>query len=227
VVGGSNLPFMDRIWQWAWDRYGARYSWVICAVFFASILTVSLVVSFVVVAFERSSRYVEAAAITGVAVAVLSYVVILPGSRRFQLAQGWAAGREVDRAAALEDTYMWTRKAAARGLAVWPAVAGILVVSIGAIAGASEPRLIQYGVLGATAGISFNSVGAHTFVEGALRPARASLAGDNGIGDSIPRTRPTFAAWLSLSMVASAYAFSLVAAMLGAVVLERVGKVPG
>jgi hypothetical protein len=23
---------MDRIWQWAWDRHGARYSWAIYAV---------------------------------------------------------------------------------------------------------------------------------------------------------------------------------------------------
>ncbi|HEY6857306.1 MAG TPA: hypothetical protein VI194_13980 [Mycobacterium sp.] len=22
---------MDRIWQWAWDRYGARYSWAVYA----------------------------------------------------------------------------------------------------------------------------------------------------------------------------------------------------
>ena len=91
---------MDRIWQWAWERYGPRYSWVICAVFFASILSVSLLLSFVVVAFEKSSHYVEAAAVTGVAVAVLAYVVILPDSRRFHRAQRWAAGDEVDRAAA-------------------------------------------------------------------------------------------------------------------------------
>jgi nitrogen fixation/metabolism regulation signal transduction histidine kinase len=21
---------MDRIWQWSWDRYAARYSWALC-----------------------------------------------------------------------------------------------------------------------------------------------------------------------------------------------------
>jgi class 3 adenylate cyclase len=217
---------MDRIWQWAWDWYGSRYSWVICGVFFASILSVSLLSSFVVVAFERSSHYVEAAAVTGVVVAVLAYMVILPGSRRFHLAQRWAAGREVDRAAAIEDTYTWTRAASVRALAVFPVMDALLFVVVGAIAGASEPRLVQYGILGVATGIATNLVGVHTFGEGALRPARAALAGDTEIGDSLPRTRPTFAAWLNLSMVASVFAFSVPAAMLGAVVLDRAGKVP-
>jgi adenylate cyclase len=217
---------MDRIWQRAWDRYGASYSWVICAVFFVSICSVSFLFSFVVVAFEESSHYAEAAAVTGVAVAVLAYVVILPGSRRFHLAQRWAAGYEVDRAAALADTYTWTRAAAVRGLAVWPVIGALLLVAVGAIAGASESRLVQYGILGAAVGMSANLVGAHTFVEGALRPARAALAGVTGIGDSLPRSSPTFAAWLNLSMLASVFSFSVAAAMLGAVVLDRAGKVP-
>jgi adenylate cyclase len=217
---------MDRIWQWAWGRYGSRYSWVICAVFFVSILSVSLFLSFAVVAFENSSRYVEAAAVTGIAVAALAYAVILPGSRRFRLAQRFAAGDEVDRATALQDTYTWTRAVAFRAFAVWPVVAALLVVVVGAMARASEWRLIQYGVLGVAAGIATNLVGAHTFVEGALRPVRAALAGDTGIGDSLPRSRPTFAAWLNLSMLASVYVFSTLAAMLGAIVVDRFGKVP-
>ena len=217
---------MDRIWQWAWERYGPRYSGVICAVFFASILSVSLLLAFVVVAFEKSSQYVEAAVVTGVAVAVLAYVVILPDSRRFRLAQRWAAGDEVDRAAALEDTYAWTRAAAVRGLVVWPVVAALLVVVVGVIARASEGRLVQYGILGVVVGIAENLVGAHTFVEGALRPARAALAGNTGVGDSLPRSHPTFAAWLNLSMLASVFAFSVLGAMLGAVVLDRAGKAP-
>ncbi|MUL65753.1 adenylate/guanylate cyclase domain-containing protein [Mycobacterium sp. CBMA 234] len=218
---------MDRIWQWAWDRYGPRYSWVIGAVLFASILSVSCLQSFAVVAFEESSHYVEAAAVTCVAVAVLVYVVLLPGSRRFHLAQRWAAGSEVDRVAALEDTYAWTRAAAVRGLAVWPVIGALNVVGVGAIAGASESRLVQYGILGAAAGVATNFVGAHTFVETAMRPARVALAGDTGIGDSLPRSTPTFAAWLNLSMLASTFLFSVGGALLGAVVVDRAGKVPG
>jgi adenylate cyclase len=217
---------MDRIWQWAWDRYGAWYSWVISAVLFTSILSVSVVSSCAVVAFERSTHYAEALAITVAVIAVLAYAVILPGSRRFRLAQRSAAGHEVDHATALADTYAWTRAAAVRGLAVFPLLTTVLFVVVGAIAGASEPRLIQYGILGAAAGIAANLVGAHTFVEGALRPARAALAGDTEIGDSLPRTRPTFATWLNLSMLAFAYMFSAQAAMLGAVVQDRAGQVP-
>ena len=73
---------MDRIWQWAWDRYGARYSWAICAITFPVVLPVYLVLSFLVVAFEESDRYVEAAAVTVVAVLVMAYVMVLPGLGR-------------------------------------------------------------------------------------------------------------------------------------------------
>jgi hypothetical protein len=74
---------MERIWQWAWDRYGARYSWAIWVGVFASTLPPYLLWSFLVVAFEKSSHYVEATVVTVVAVVVMSLVVVLPGSRRF------------------------------------------------------------------------------------------------------------------------------------------------
>ena len=73
---------MDRIWQWAWDRYGARYSWALCGITFPVVLPIYLVPSFVVVAFEESSHYVEAVAVTVVAVLVVAYVMILPGLSR-------------------------------------------------------------------------------------------------------------------------------------------------
>jgi hypothetical protein len=52
---------MDRIWQWAWNRYGARYSWALCAIAFVVVLPIYLASLFVVVAFEQSDHYVEAA----------------------------------------------------------------------------------------------------------------------------------------------------------------------
>ena len=57
-----------------------------------------LMLSFIVVAFEKSDRYVEAAAVTVVAVLVLVYVYFLPGLRRLRVVEQWAAGHEVDRA---------------------------------------------------------------------------------------------------------------------------------
>src|ERR1044072_8672117 len=128
---------MDRIWQWAWDRYGARYSWVIWVITFASLLPSYLLWSFLVVAFEKSSHYVEAAVVTGTAVVVLASVQVLPSSRRFRLAQRWAAGDEVDREAALEDTYTWTRTTGVRALWFFPIWAALLLVVVGVIAGAS------------------------------------------------------------------------------------------
>lgn len=29
---------MERIWQWAWDRYGRWYSWAVLAVMFPLVL---------------------------------------------------------------------------------------------------------------------------------------------------------------------------------------------
>jgi class 3 adenylate cyclase len=48
-----------------------------------------------------------------------------------------------------------------------------------------------------------------------MRPARAALAGDTLIGDGFPRSHPTFAAWLSRSVVGALFAFTAVGAMLG------------
>ena len=67
------------IWQWAWDRHGERYSWAIYAIMFPLVLQIYLVPSFVVVAYEKSGSYVEAAAVTVVAVLVLVYLLVLPG----------------------------------------------------------------------------------------------------------------------------------------------------
>ena len=216
---------MDRIWQWAWDRYGPRYSWLIGVIVFASAMAAYPAWSLVVVAFERSSHYVEAAAVTAVAMAVQTYVVVLPGGRRCRLAQSWAAGREVDRAAALEDTYIWSRAAVVRGLWFMPVWDALLLVVVGVIAEASGSRLVQYAILGLAIGLSLALLGINTLYQGALRPARVALAGDTGIGDSLPRSRPTFAAWLELSMLGMVFAFTLGGALLGAV-LDRDGEVP-
>ena len=48
----------------------------------------------------------------------------------------------------------------------------------------------------------------------ALRPTRVAIAGDTGIGDALPRSRPTFAAWTNVSMLAVAFSFAATGAML-------------
>jgi adenylate cyclase len=79
---------------------------------------------------------------------------------------------------------------------------------------ASGPRLIQYGVLGAAVGLALQAVAVHSFEEAIVRPVRVVLAGDTGIGDSLPRSRPTFAAWSRLSVLGSVFVFSVSGAML-------------
>jgi class 3 adenylate cyclase len=216
---------MDRIWQWAWDRYARRYSWAICAVTFPVLLPIYLFTSFVVVAFEKAGHYVEAAAVTFVTVPVLVYVMILPGLGQSRLAEQWAAGQEVDPARALDATYTWARATVARAVGANAVGAALLLVVVGVIAGASGSRLVQYGILGAVVGAAILLPGVHSFVEAALRPARVAIAGDTGIGDSLPRPRPTFAAWSNLAMLGAAFLFAVAGAMLAAV-FNRASEVP-
>jgi adenylate cyclase len=70
---------MDRIWQWAWDRYGSRYSWAVYVVSVPFLIQPYLVTSFLVVAMERSGRYVEAAVVAVFGPLVAMYVMVLPG----------------------------------------------------------------------------------------------------------------------------------------------------
>jgi adenylate cyclase len=216
---------MDRIWQWAWDRYGSRYSWALWTIVSQFLLLIYLVPSFVVVTFEKSDRYLEAAAVTAFGVMVLVFTTVLPGGGGLRLVEQYAAGHEVDRDKALQATYTWTRRLVIRAVvsnAVWVAV--ILVV-VGANGGAISARLVQYAILGATFGIGVQVIAVHSFAEAAVRPARVALTGDMGIGDSLPRSRPTFAVWSNMLVVAVAFVFTVGGAM-AAAVFQRVGEVP-
>jgi class 3 adenylate cyclase len=171
----------------------------------------------VVVSFENSSRYVEAAAVTVVAAVVMAYFLFLPGLGPMRLVEQWAAGSLVDRESALAATYAWTRGAGVRTMVGGPVGLAVLTVTVGAVVGASPSRLVQYGALGAIAGVSSHMLGLHGFQEAMARPARIAIIGDTGIGDSLPRSRPTFAAWSNASMLAGLLLFALAGALLGAV----------
>jgi class 3 adenylate cyclase len=187
-----------------------------CAVDFAVVLPSYFVVSFVVVAFEDSDRYVEAAAVTVVVVLAQCYLFLPPSLGGIRVAEQWAAGREVDRATALEYTYISARGAVARGVLGGAILIALLLVVVGAIAGASGSRLVQYGIVGAALGTGNLLIAAHSFVEAAMRPARIAIAGDTGIGDSLPRSRPTFAAWSNVFMLAVAFNFAVAGALMAA-----------
>lgn len=196
-----------------------------CLAVFPMMLTTYLVWSLSVVAFERSDHYVEAAAVTVVAATVLAYALFLPGLGPMRLVERWAAGHEVDAASALGATYSWARASFARVVGVGTVWLALLLVVVGVIAGASPSRLVQYGVLGAVSGFGLALTGTHGFAEAMMRPARVAIAGDTGIGDSLPRSRPTYAAWSTVSMIAGAFGFAVSGAML-AVVFSRTSSIP-
>ncbi|MET4431673.1 adenylate/guanylate cyclase domain-containing protein [Mycolicibacterium sp. 624] len=206
---------MDRIWQWAWDRYGARYSWACWVLTFPLALPIYLGWSLAIVAFERSDRYIEVVAVNVVAVLAYLYVLILPGTSGVRLGEQWAAGEDVDRASALQATYRYGRAAIVRSVVLTVVWAAALFVGVGTIAGASGSRLVQYAVTGAIAATAGQLITVHSYTEGALRPARAALTSGAGIGDSLPRSRPTFTTWTIAAMLAVGFAFAVLGALLG------------
>lgn len=192
---------------------------------FAAMLVVYILWSQLLVAFENSDRYLAAAVVTGIAVLVNASVSILPASRMFRRAHQWAAGREVDRMEALTDTYAWARAARVRAIWFLPVWTALFTVSVGAVAEARGWRLAQYGILGAALGIAMALLGMHTSVQGAMRPVRAALAAGSVIGDELPRSHPTFAAWLNVAMLGSLFASTVIGAMLG-IVWDSASKFP-
>ena len=78
-----NLPCMDRLWQWVWDRYGPRYFWALYAAAVPLSLPVYILWSLLVVAVEKSGDYLEAAAVTVVVAAVLQWVALFLGLGEF------------------------------------------------------------------------------------------------------------------------------------------------
>src|SRR6185312_4438575 len=143
---------MDRIWQWAWDRHGPRYSWAMFTLSSTFSLPIYVVPAFLVVAFEGSDQYLEAAAVAIIVELVTVYTMALPSFRGLRLAERWAAGENVDPASALEATYAYARGARIRAVAGNATLFALLLVAVGAITGAPAARLIQYAVMGAAFG---------------------------------------------------------------------------
>jgi class 3 adenylate cyclase len=196
---------------------------VLYVIGFTVTLPVYLLLTLLIAAFEKSGHYVEVTAVT--AGAAVLYCMMATQRRGMRLAEQWAAGQEIDRATALQDTYSYARRSSSQmawSTGVWAAV---LSVVVGAIAGATGPRLVQYGILGAVYGTGVILIAYHNIVEAALRAARVALAGDTGIGDSLPRSRPTFATRSNVSVVAVAFTFALGGAMVAAV-LNQTSEIP-
>jgi adenylate cyclase len=208
---------MERFCQWAWDRHGPRYSWVMCVLVVVVAYPIYLLLALAIAALENDDRYAEAAAVAGVGVLVIAYATVLPGLREWRLVERWAAGECSDPAVVLQATYTWARTGIIRAMVVMAVCVGLIGAVVALMAGAPVSRVVQYGIVGAVFGSSSHLIGVHTVSEGPMRPVRISLTAATPIGDSLPRTRPTFADWSNLAMLAAALAFSLAGAMLAAV----------
>lgn len=191
--------------------------WVAVAVAFFVTLPVYFLWSFLIVAVEKSDRHLTAAAVTVCVALVWNCTLGLLGRRQFRPVERWAAGQQVDRALALEATYTYGRRTAPRMLSTNAALWGLLSVILGMIAGADPPRLIQYWALGTLMGIALSLVAMHSLTEALVRPARVAIAGDTAIGDHLPRSRPTFATWSGVLLLAAVFNFTVCGAMLAAV----------
>lgn len=93
---------MDRFWQWAWDRHAPRYLWVIWLTAFASALPVYLAWAWIVLSFEKSSRYC-AAFIVAAAVAL----VMTAGGAHFPVDGDFALSNDGSRAVRLIGRRHW------------------------------------------------------------------------------------------------------------------------
>jgi adenylate cyclase len=216
---------MDRLWQWVWDRYGPRYFWALYALMVPLSLPVYILWSFLIVAVEKSGDYVEAAAVTVVASTVLQWAALFLGTGERRVVERWAAGQEVDRAKALAATYALTRKIGVRVVTVNAALAGVLSAVVGAIVGVTGSRLVQYVVLGIVVGTALALITVHTLPQRVVRPARVAIARDSAIGDSLPRSHPTFAAWSNVLVLAVIFSFAVYGAMVAAT-LDRAPREP-
>jgi len=204
---------MDRVWQWAWDRHGTRYSWIAFVLVYAMTLPIYVPVALVIVELEGSDRFVLAAGVAAIAT-LSAFGVTLPGFDRWHAIEGWAAGDQSDRLKALEDTYTHVRSTFVRSIVSFSVTGSLMCIAVGAASGASTSRLIQYGIVGVALFTSAALIATHQVPEAAFRPARVAIAGDSGVGDLLPRSRPSFATWSNMTILAAAWAFTLAGALL-------------
>lgn len=206
------LLALDRIWQWAWDRHSQRYSWAVFAVSFTLVSLELGTVALIIVAFEKSDQYVAAA----LAALTTSYLAVQPGRTPWRLIEEWGQSDSDGRLEALEATYTIARASVTRSVWSFGATSATLSVLVGAIVGASGPRLVEYGIIGVAAGIVALAPPVHGFIESCMRPARIAIAGASGVGDGLPRPRPSFATWSLVFLLSVIWTFTLVGALFAA-----------
>ena len=71
--------------------------------------------------------------------------------------------------------------------------------------------------MGAGFAAAVQLIEAHNAVEAIFRPPRIALVADTNMGDSLPRSKPSFATWSNLAVIGTASAFACSGALLAAV----------
>jgi class 3 adenylate cyclase len=211
---------MDRLWQRLWDRYATRYLWAMVVVSWL-VITVSFgTAAGIGVAYQRSDRYLLALAITATTDLVYVSVALGPLAPTARALHRWAAGAVVDRADVLDGTFTFVRGATVRTIVCGAINGGAVMIGTAAITNASAGRTFELGALGVGVGLAITLIAVHGFFEAAFRPVRLALAGDTDLADALPRSRPTFASWASVTLVAAAWLFAVGGATF-AIILER------
>jgi class 3 adenylate cyclase len=190
-----------------------------------SVVPIGGTCAYFIVAFEGADDYAASIGVAALGGMAALYAIVLPGWREWRLVERWAAGGRVDPVEALEATYTYGRSVGRRALAIFPTFGAVLGTTTAALTGAPAGTVAEWGVQGAVVLLAVGLIPIHSFVEALLRPPRRALAGASGIGDSLPRGRPTFATWASIATLSTVWIFSAVGVLCG-VVIHQAGSDP-
>ena len=180
-----------------------------------------------VVAFEHSDRYLAAVGATLCDDAVSR--VRIGAARRRPIADWWSGGlpgENIDAATAFGEATTAgaaARSSGSRGL--WVCAGRCWRSSPVNLQARADHGLssTHYWVL--PSGRAATLLECTASREIAMRPVRVTLVEGTAIGDSLPRSRPRFAAWSNLAILAVAFAFSIATAMVTAT-FEQLGRSP-
>lgn len=208
---------MDRYWGWCWRRHGARYRW--CAVAALVMGGLPIWVTLGVVGAELEGvdvSIVPLVVINAGASVVLGWLSMTAGGDSvWEHVHAWAAGRPASARVTLEKTYVAGRAAMRNGI-VQATLNAALAQSLPLLlAGAPATRSLVHAAVGALFGSCVGLIAAHAWAESLWRPIRTELAAGSDVGDDLPRARPSFATYASVSVLAAAVLFSYAGVGLG------------
>ena len=116
---------MNRVWQWAWDRYGSRYSWAVLVLSYLLTVPMWVFTAIVIVMYEESDQFVGPPRWPPRS----RWLLVIPRSARFRCLaphRAMGGGRPDDRQQTLESTYAFARSFLVRGIVIWTLAGGMM-----------------------------------------------------------------------------------------------------